>query len=303
MSQTGPDTTSLRDASPRQWRDVVIQSARDLWTANALEWAASLAFYAVLSLFPLLIVGMVIASYVVDVEWATDQAIDLLGRYLPEGGQTIEEIIEDALAQRRQVGLVSFAVLLLTGRRILGGLTKGLNLVSDVNVHDDTVKRRVEVELGLAVGLGGLVLVALASRRLRVLAGEAMERLPGPDSLQLAIAAGIVHVVLLLAIFTLVYAYVPRGERLWRAVFIGAIVATALFLLAQGVFTLLFDVLWRNLSLVYGPIAFAALLMTWSWYVSLVTLVGGAVASHVKVMVLERQPAPAAHARHIEGAA
>lgn len=302
MSHQAPGVARLRHAPPRVWRDVLVQTGRDLWTSNAMEWAASLAFYAVLSLFPLLLVGMVAASYLVDVEWATRQAVDLLGRYLPDGERTLEEIVQEALAQRRQVGIVSIVVFLFTGRRILGGLTKGLNLVSDVNMHDDTVRRRVLVELAMAVGLALLAMLAIASPRLASLSSEALQRLPGPGETYTAIASAAVHVTLLLAIFTMVYTWVPQGERRWPAVLVGAVTATALFLVAQGVFSLLIDSLWENLSLVYGPVAFAVLLLTWAWYVGLVTLAGGAVASHVKVMVLEGESAGTARTRHVNAA-
>lgn len=294
-----PATASMRTAAPQRWLAVAIQTVRDLWTSNVLEWAAALAFYAVLSLFPLLVLGLVTASYVVDGAWATDQAIDLLGQYLPDGERTIETIVGDALAQRGQVGILSLILLVVTGRRILGGLTKGLNLVSDVDLHDDTVKRRVAVEVGLTVGLAVLVLLAFATRRLGEAGDAIVQRVPGPDGVQRVVIGGAVHVILLLVMFTLVYAGVPRGERAWRAVFLGAIVATALFLLAQGVFTVVFDRVWDSMVLVYGPIAFAVLLLTWCWYVAMVTLAGGAVASHVKVMILERQSSTEASAQHV----
>jgi uncharacterized BrkB/YihY/UPF0761 family membrane protein len=169
-----------------------------------------------------------------------------------------------------------------------------------VDVHDDTVKRRVAVELGLTVGLAILVLLAFATRRLGEVGDAIVQRVPGPDGMQLAVLRGTVHVILLLVMFTLVYAGVPRGERNWRAVFLGAIVATSLFLLAQGVFAVVFDRVWNTMVLVYGPIAFAVLLLTWCWYVAIVTLAGGAVASHVKVMILERRSTREAHARHVQ---
>jgi uncharacterized BrkB/YihY/UPF0761 family membrane protein len=101
-----------------------------------------------------------------------------------------------------------------------------------------------------------------------------------------------------LIIFTLVYAFVPQGDRLWRAALIGAGAATGLFLLAQGVFAVLSDVIWDNLSLLYGPLATAAVLLSWSWYVALITLAGGALASHIKVMILEDDSAQQAGRRH-----
>lgn len=303
MSNPEAGASSPKHATPRQWRDVLVQSARDLWTVNAPEWAAALAFYAVLSLFPLLLVTMVAASYLVDVEWATDQATALMGRYLPEGEQAIEEVVRKAIDQREQVGVVSFVVFVFTGRRILGGITKGLNLVSDVDVHDDTVKRRVVVEAGMLLGLALMVVLAFGSRRLGEAASQLVSSLPGNDGSQLALISGIVHAVLLLLIFSLVYTFVPRGKRHWQSVLVGAAVATALFLAAQGVFGLVLDRLWRNLSLVYGPFAVAVLLLTWAWYVALITLAGGAVASHTKVMVLEGRSAGTAREQHVGGAA
>lgn len=296
--KTSQQDGDIRDSSLRTWRHVGIQTVRDLWTSSVLEWAASLAFYALLSLFPLLIASMVVASYLVDAAWATEQAISMLGHFLPEGEAQIEEIITAAIAERRRVGLLSFFVVLLTGRRILGGLIKGLNHVSDVAEQDDTIKRKVGIELALVVGLIVLVGLALASRRLVNLLWETMHLVPGPDGLAVQGVNAVVRIGLLLAIFTMVYAFVPRGDRLWRAVLTGASLATALYLTAQFVFSLFVDMIWTNLSLIYGPLALAALLLTWCWYVALITLAGAGFASHVKTMVIERRSTAHTSERH-----
>lgn len=64
---------------------MLVQAARDRWNGSVLERSASLAFYAVLSLSSLLISSMVLAFYLVDPRWATAQAVDLLGQFLPSG--------------------------------------------------------------------------------------------------------------------------------------------------------------------------------------------------------------------------
>ncbi|MDQ3655406.1 MAG: YihY/virulence factor BrkB family protein [Chloroflexota bacterium] len=293
-----PQDGEIRTSTWHLWRRVLVQTARDLWTSSVLEWAASLAFYALLSLFPLLIAGMVAASYLVDVAWATDQTISLLGQFLPEGEAEIEEIVTAAIAERGRVGLLSFFLVLLTGRRILGGLVKGLNHVSDVAEQDDTIRRKAGIELALLAGLIVLAGLALASRRLVELLWNATQAIPGPDGLFVDGVSGIVRIVLLLTIFTMVYAFVPRGDRVWRAVLPGAGLATVLYLLAQFVFSLLADTIWTNLSLVYGPLALAALLLTWCWYVALITLIGAGFASHVKVMLIEKRSTAQASEQH-----
>lgn len=290
----------LRQATAAEWREVALQSGRDLWVSSAIEWAAAVAFYALLSLFPLLILGMVLASFFTNADWATQEATRLLGEFIPRGQGEIESIVSRAIADRGRVGVLSFVVFVATGRRILGVITKALNHVSDVDARTDSLIRRSLVELSLATGLIALGLLALATRPLARLAWETSRVLPGADGPSLAIFQFLVRVVILVVLFGLVYAVVPRGDRRWPAVITGAVVATVLFLIAQGAFALLLDRILASLQLIYGPLGFAVLLLSWAWYVALITLVGGALASHVKVMILEDDLAPDASRQHVE---
>ena len=49
----------------------------------------------------------------------------------------------------------------------------------------------------------------------------------------------------------------------------------------------------------YAPLASAALLLVWAWYVAMITLLGGAAASHAKVMVIEGHSEREAERRHV----
>ena len=283
-----------------RWRQVIGQSVRDLWSGSVLEWASSIAFYAFLSIFPLFIALLIAASYILDVDWATQRATQLLGSYLPEGEIQVGAIIADAIAARGHVGPLSFIVFLITGRRVLGVLTTGLNHVSDVAETEDRLKRRIGVEGALMLGVVVLMLLALSARPLVDLAWKTLRAVPGPDDLLLTALLAAVRVLLILTMFTLVYAFVPRGQRLWRAVLTGAATATALFLLTEGIFGVVADRIWQTLVLLYGPLALAALLLSWSWYVALITLVCGGFASHVKVMILEERSGGEARRRHVQ---
>jgi uncharacterized BrkB/YihY/UPF0761 family membrane protein len=103
----------------------------------------------------------------------------------------------------------------------------------------------------------------------------------------------------LVLVFFVLYTVVPHGERNSQAALIGAIVATVLVLVARSVFLSLLDSLWASFVLIYGPLALAALLLTWSWVVGLIVLFGGSLASHVKVMVIEEQSAQDAERLHV----
>ena len=53
-------------AGARTWGAVLRRATCDLWANHAMEWAAALAFYALLSLFPLLLAASAVAAYAVE---------------------------------------------------------------------------------------------------------------------------------------------------------------------------------------------------------------------------------------------
>ena len=275
-----------------------MQSLRDLRATDAPEVAAALAFYALLSLFPLLLAGAAIASYAVEPAWAVARITDLLGAFVPRGEVEVEAIVGAAVAQRRRVGLLSILVLLASGRRVLGVLAKALNRVSDVDERREGWLRRAAVELALLAGIGGLFGLALSADRLLGPLRHDPGRLAGPEWATTAAAAAL-RALLLLTTFFLVYTFVPRGERNRRAALLGAGAATLLFLAARALFLVGVGRLWGGLGLIYGPLAVAAVLLLWAWYVALITLFGGALASHAKVMVAEGGSGAAARRRHV----
>lgn len=281
------------------------QAIRDLWANHGPEWSAALAFYAVLSLFPLLLAGAVLASYVVDGAWAVTRVTAVLGEFLPSGDDEIRDIVGRAVADPRRVGLLSVAVYLVAGRRVLGALTTALNLVSDVDERADGIGRRIALEASLLVGLAALFLLGLSSATLLHLAWDAARLAPTPDSLTFRLVRFGFQALLLLVVFFLVYTVVPRGRREARATMVGAAAATLLFLLARAAFLVILAPLSANLDVIYGPLAVPVLLLLWAWYVALITLFGGSLASHTKTMLLEGDsPAQAArsHVSRPQGA-
>lgn len=126
----------------------------------------------------------------------------------------METILAAAIVEPKRVGILSVLVFLVTGRRILGALTMGLNHVSAVDELDDSLGRRVRVELTLQVGLWTLGLVALAARPMIDGGLGPLDGGAGLESLPVRIIGGGLRVGLLLVIFTLVYAFAPQRERL-----------------------------------------------------------------------------------------
>jgi membrane protein len=291
----------LRHVSPGQWHRVVLRTAQDLWSVNVLEWASSIAFYGFISTFPLIIAILIIVSSVADASSVAHHTTTILKTFIPEGGPEAGHILESAVAERRRIGLLSLGIFFVSGRRVLGVLTKALNQVSDVQRRDDSLMRRVAVELALLVGLVIFGLLALLAKPLLIVLWDTARFLPGPDAPTVRALSVVLRAIPIMATFALVYAFVPYGERLWRAVLVGAGAATVLLLLVRRLFDMFADRIWTNMGLLYGPLALAAVLLSWLWCVAVITLVGGGFASHVKTMILEHRSEEQTHHQHVEG--
>ncbi len=283
----------------QRWTPVLVQTVRDVWANNGPEWAAALAFYAVLSLFPLLIAGTVVASYLGDPVWAAERFTSLVEKFLPGSDVDARSIVDAALLERRRVGILAVVIFVVTGRRVLGALTSALSRFSDADERQDDLKRRAVVEFGLFAGVAALFMLALLATPLVEAAWQTVQILPVGQSLVITASVEVIQALVLFAILVAIYAFVPPGKRHWRAVMVGAALAGFLFYVAQAVFLASLDLITETLHTLYEPLASAALLLVWSWYVAMITLIGGAAASHAKVMVIEGHSEREAERRHV----
>ena len=263
-----------------------------------MEWAAALAFYAVLSIFPLVLAGAALAAFVVEPAVVATRLSSLLESFVPPGVVEVDPMVAAAIASRRRVGLFAILVWLLAGRRILGALITALDRVSDVDERHESLRRRALVEVVLLVGIGALFVAALAARPLLGLLWQAVWGTGATHPAAWALGAA-VHALLLVAAFYALYTVVPYGERHRRSALVGAITTTALFLLVRVGFLATLDRWWESVALMYGPLAIAALLLTWAWVVALIVLFGGSLASHINVMLVEGSSAQEAEQRHV----
>jgi membrane protein len=264
----------------KQVFSILYQSIKDLIRDDGPQWAAAIAYYSLLSIFPLLLAAASIASFFVNPTWAIDQASRLLGSYLPKGGAQIADIIKSAFDARGSVSIISLMLLLWSGSRVFGVLTKAINIAFDAEKHYSFLKR-IAVELIMAVTIGMLFLVALISRSLILFLGQQLAWFPSGQNLFFRIGLLVVPGLLLLVVFFLIYRYTPRYEVNKWAAFYGALFATVLFLAARVLF-LGYLSTFTSFNLIYGSLAIVVVLMIWTWLVALIVLLGGELTAQIQ---------------------
>lgn len=279
------------------WRAVVEQTAKDLAVDNAAEWAASISYYAILSVFPLLLAGVSIAAYFVDAQWAADRVTNQLAEFVPaQGRQTIREIIANTVAERGTASLIAIPVFLWSGSRVFQTLTKALNVFFDADEHYGFWKQRL-VELLMLLSVGVLFLFALSSGLLFDLLHNGLRVLHIPDAFFRGFLRWVLPTTLLLLSYYLLYRFVPRVVTQWRGSLAGAALATALFLVARPLFGE-YVRRFANFDGVYGPPAVLIVLLIWVWLVAVITLIGAEFASHFQMIILEGRDPEEVGRRH-----
>jgi membrane protein len=264
---------------------LLVQVAKNFTQDSAPQWAAAIAYYTLLSIFPLLLAAASIASYFVDPEWAITQLTEAVGDFVPQGEEQIENIVQQAMDARGTVGVLSIATLLWSGSRVFSSVTVSLNIIYDVDESYGFFKRTA-IDILMLLTIGVLFILGLASRYFLNLFLGSGGLLPDNGNLLYNLGFQIVPVGLLLVAFFLTYLYVPRRRVEWKAAAVGAVVATTLFVIVRPIF---FEYVQRfgEFSIIYGSIAIIIILVIWAWIGGMILLFGGELVSHIQQMFIE----------------
>lgn len=262
----------------QQAKEVAFAAVKDSVANSFLHWAAAIAFYAILSFAPLIFIIIAVTSFFVESGWAAERMTQLLGNFLPdESEQQVTEFVDSALNARGRVGLISFVVFIYTGTRVFGAFARALAVIYERQGEERHPLREFVTQLVMLFTLGATFLLALTSSYFfGLLAGAG-----SGDGSVARLISGALQIVLLLAAVTLIYRYVPRRDGGWRPSFIGAVVATVLFVSVRPIFIFYLD-RSNQQELIYGSLATLVILLLWIWISALIVLFGAAIAANCR---------------------
>lgn len=271
---------------------------KDLFNDSGPQWAAAIAYYSLLSAFPLLLAVVSISTFFIDQEWAVEQITALVGDFLPEGEQQVESIIEEAIEARGTVSILSILALLWGGSRVFGVVARAMNIAFGTGETYSFFKRTL-VELIMLLTIGLVFIFALAAPSLVTLFRDVMGLIPVNDALTLRVILQILPGILLFTAFFLTYKFIPKREVDWRAAASGSLLATFLFLIARPLF-FTYVQNFADYHVVYGSLAAIVILIIWTWLVALILIFGAEVVAHIQMIMIEGQSPEEVEQRHKE---
>jgi len=270
--------TSVRLREAWNWggltaKELGIRTYRAIDKHETLDRAAVVAFYALLSLAPLL--GILLAVAFGHERGVSAELLASSRQFLPPEAQTVVEDQIHKIQAVPPVGVLtfSFVVLLWSSSGVFVSVMDGLSAIAGVRDGRPWWKRRL-----LAVALTGVELVFLLVALFVIIAWPSVMHWFGLGGVAAA-AAGVVRwslvVVALLASFSVAYYFGPHAEREreWKWVTPGGSVGVALLIATSVGFQLFLRYGWSS-SETYGALAGVLLLLLWFYTVALALLVG-----------------------------
>ena len=250
---------------------------------DCMTLAASLAYYIVFSLAPLLLVVIAIAGLVVSPEEA-QRAMYGQFQYLigAEGADQIKTMIEHV--QQAETGswiarIFGIVILLFGATGVMVNLQNALNRVWGVKPDPEAggawrfVTKRL-LSFAMILGIAFLLLVSLVmSAAASAIADRASHLLPQglSDAAIQAVELGISFVIIAI-LFAFIFKFLPEAVIRWKDVAIGALATAFLFVLGKfGIGLYLGN---SNVGSAYGAASSLAILFVWVYYSSLIVLLG-----------------------------
>ena len=249
---------------------LIVRTVRELGNDDGSHMAAGVAYYAFLSLFPLMLGLIALLSLFLESDRVNDELFDFFGTYLPAATE-LEENIDGIRNQRGALGILSILGLFWTSSAVFGAISRAVNRAWDV--HQDRpfyiAKTR---QLAMAGGVGVLFLLSMSTTTALQFLGGILEN-AGVNAV-----TRILPFFFTLAIFLAIYKFIPNTKTFWRYIWPGALLAAVLFEAGKNIFVYYLDN-FSNPELVYGSLGSVIALLGWIYISAFILILGAEFAS------------------------
>ena len=267
--------------------------------------AAAFTFYALLSLGPLLVISLTIASNVLDSSTARHQAIQQLAYYVGSNGAlTIGKIIDGASNARHQLMTTSIGIVLLYlgASSVFSSLHEALNTIWEVPPGKRSgvlsFFRKQIITVILVILIVSLFLLSLITSTVLVVIGNALHSIITVPMVLLNISDFAISTIVFTFLFIFVFKIVPDAPILWKDVRFGAFVTSLLFNLSKFFIS---RILGHNeILLSYGPLASFVLIILWVYISTQVVFLGAEFTrAHIQLSQCARKKKTRRHNRNV----
>ncbi len=255
--------------------------------ARGAATAASLAYYALFSIFPFFLALIASASFVLEEEIIFSQVTEIIGNLLPVSESLIEDNLQTIVSLRGPVRIIGLIGLVWAGTGVFSSLFYNVSLAWPDTKPSNFIRNRLA---GLSIIT--IVIVLLSAYMFFSTVSTFLSRFDPANIISLApeiipVQSFITHFLSWaskVTLFFLLFLWAPNTKVPWRAALVGAMVAGLGWDLASAGFTWYLTSGIATYELVYGSLGAIVALMLWFYIISLVIIygahLGGAITSY-----------------------
>ncbi len=259
--------------------EILKQTVVDWLDDKAPRLGAALAYYAIFSIAPLIVIVIAIAGIWFGKEQAQEQIFNQVSAMVgDEGAQGIGNMLEAANKPREGIiaSVLAVVTLIFGATGVFVQLQDALNTIWEVKPKPGRgvwgfIRHRI-LSLAMVFAIGFLLLISLVLSAGLAAAGKWMSgSMPGGEALWEVVNLGISFVVVAV-LFSLMFKYMPDVKISWRDVWIGGALTAVLFVV--GKFALGMYLGRSSVGSAYGAAGSLVILLLWVYYSAQIFLFG-----------------------------
>jgi membrane protein len=259
----------------------LFKTAFDEWLEdNTFRLAASLAFYTIFSIAPILLISVEIAGFIFSRGAAREQLIiqveDLAG---VQGGQAVAQILDSVgVWEGNWIAVaVGIGTILVGSTAVFAELQSALNQIWDVQpdprhgAFKSLIRTRVR-SFAVVVSVGFLLLVSLVVSAALAAAHNYLAAVLPVTPWLWQIINFLISLAITSLLFAMIYKYLPDVQITWRDVGIGALVTALLFNVGKSLLGLYLG--QAAVASTYGAAGSFVVFLLWVYYSALISFFG-----------------------------
>jgi membrane protein len=268
-----------RWSQAHRWPRIGRRAISGFLAHEALQYAGSMAYFSVLSMFQLLVLAIVVGSFFLGEGEAREFVLDQVQAGSPLDRETIAGVIDATIQSRGGITIISGAFLLWSGLGVFSAISNGISRAFEVTTPRPFLLDKL---LGLALmATTGVLAVAsliigIVTGILQQAASEFIGGVPGGGTAVWLIGL-LAPLVLIFFAFWILYRLVPNRPVTFGEVLPGAITAAVLWTVLRFGFTW-YATSVANYDSAFGPISTGVTLLVFLYFASLIVLLGAEVA-------------------------
>jgi membrane protein len=247
---------------------------------NAFKLSASLSYYTIFALGPLLIIVISLSAIVYGKDVVEGRLFQQLSGLIgADAALQVQNILSNAQQTHATTlgAIIGFIVLFIGATGVFTEIQGSINFIWSVRAKPKKswlkyLLNRL-ISFSLVVGLGFLLLVSLIVNALLTLLSETLTRkFPHFPVGFFNLANSLIILTVITFLFTVIYKVLPDAVIAWKDAWVGSIFTATLFLL--GKFLIGYYLGKSNLGVTYGAAASVVILLAWVYYSSLILYFG-----------------------------